>query len=162
MLLKKYVSHEKTPVGYVVHGDQADILLAFLSDDVIRVRVSFSREFPEQSYALVTTAWEDRLDPLFEGERQRVQPLDIPCEESEAALAFRTATLKLVMERSRCPSPSIRPRAGVFTGTWPSGPLRSTSWAASATTPAWTARRTISSASAKRPGTWTKRAAACA
>ena len=99
MLLKKYVSHEKTPVGYVVHGDQADILLAFLSDDVIRVRVSFSREFPEQSYALVTTAWEDRLDPLFEGERQRVQPLDVPCEESEAALAFRTATLKLVMKK---------------------------------------------------------------
>ncbi len=99
MLLKQYVSHEKTPVGHVVHGDQADILLVFLSSDVIRIRVSFSREFPEQSYTLVTTAWADRLDPIFEGERTRIAPLDVPCEESESALTFRTDTLKLVMKK---------------------------------------------------------------
>lgn len=99
MILKRFQALEKTANGYLIHGDRADVMLVFLSDDVIRVRVSFSREFPEQSYTLVTTAWEDRLDPLFEGERTRIAALDVPCEEDEAALTFRTATLKLVMKK---------------------------------------------------------------
>ena len=45
MILREYISHEKTECGYIIHGDAADILLAFMTDDVIRVRVSFNREF---------------------------------------------------------------------------------------------------------------------
>ena len=101
MLLKQYQSLEKIENGWLVHGDHADIKLIFMSDDVIRLRVSFDREFPEESYALVTTAWEDRLDPLFEKERTRIQALDVPCEEGVDTLTFRTATLKLVMKK--CP-----------------------------------------------------------
>lgn len=99
MILKSYQSKEKTASGWLIHGDCADAMLVFLSDDVIRLRVSFTREFPEESYALVTTAWADRLDPLFEGERQRIQALDVPCEEDEGALTFRTANLKLVLKK---------------------------------------------------------------
>jgi alpha-glucosidase len=99
MLLKSFCSLEKTDNGYLIHGDTADVMLVFLSDDVIRVRVSFTRQFPEQSYALVTTAWEDRLDPLFAGERIRIKALSVPCEETDEALVFRTATLKLVMKK---------------------------------------------------------------
>ena len=36
-----------------------------MTDDIIRIRVSFDRKFKEASYALVTTAWEDELDELF-------------------------------------------------------------------------------------------------
>jgi len=75
------------------------VMLIFMSDDVIRVRVSFSRTFPEESYALVTTAWEDRLDPLFQEERRRISALDIPCEENGGTLTFSTASLKLVMKK---------------------------------------------------------------
>lgn len=99
MILRQYQSMEKTDNGYLIHGDCADVMLVFLSDDVIRLRVSFSREFPEESYTLVTTAWPDRLDHLFEGERQRITALDVPYEEDEATLTFRTATLKLVLKK---------------------------------------------------------------
>ncbi len=99
MLLRKYLSREKTENGWLLHGDSADVMLVFLSDDVIRIRVSFDRSFPEQSYTLVTTAWADRLDPLFEGERQRITALDVPCEEDEKRLSFTTATLRLVLKK---------------------------------------------------------------
>ena len=39
MLLQKFLSCEKTDVGYLIHGDAADVLLVFLTDDIIRVRV---------------------------------------------------------------------------------------------------------------------------
>lgn len=99
MLLKKFISYEKTENGYLLRGDCADVRLVFMSDDVIRVRVSFGGEAPEQSYALVTTAWPDRLDPLFAGERRRITALDIPCEETEKELVFRTASLSLAVRK---------------------------------------------------------------
>ena len=99
MILKRFESLEKTDNGYLIHGDCADVMVVFLSDDVIRVRTSFTRKFPEASYTLVTTAWADRLDPLFAGERTRIAALDVPCEETEKALTFTTATLKLVLNK---------------------------------------------------------------
>ena len=100
MLLRKYLSHEKTENGWLIHGDAADVLLVFLTDDIVRIRASFNREFREESYTLVTTAWADRLDPLFEGERQRITALDIPCVDEGKTLTFTTATLKLVLQKA--------------------------------------------------------------
>ena len=100
MFVKKYLSHSKMENGWLIHADCADILIVFLTDDIVRMRVSFERNFPEASYALVTTAWEDRLDPLFEGERQRVRAREIPCEERENSLCFQTASMKLVMKKA--------------------------------------------------------------
>src|SRR5699024_2298040 len=79
----------------------ADILLVFMTDDIIRVRVSFDRAFKEESYTLVTTAWPDRMDELLKDERVRITALDVPCEESEKTLTFRTRTLTLVL--NKCP-----------------------------------------------------------
>ena len=100
MLLRKYLSHEKTENGWLIHGDAADVMLVFLTDDIVRIRASFSREFREESYTLVTTAWADRLDPLFEGERQRITALDIPCVDEGKTLSFTTATMKLVLQKA--------------------------------------------------------------
>ena len=69
MLLRKFCGIEKTDNGYLIHGDAGDIKLVFMTDDIIRIRVSFDRKFKEASYALVTTAWEDELDELFQEER---------------------------------------------------------------------------------------------
>ena len=99
MLLKEFLSLEKTAYGYLIHGDNADVKLVFMTDDIIRIRVSFDKKFPEQSYALVRTAWEDRLDALFEGERERVSALDISFEETAKALSFSTSKLKLVLNK---------------------------------------------------------------
>ena len=86
MLLKTIHSVEKTENGYRLHGDNADVMLVFMTDDMIRVRVSFDRAFKEESYTLVTTAWPDRMDGLLAGERRRITALDIPCEETEKTL----------------------------------------------------------------------------
>ncbi len=99
MLLRKCESFEKTENGYILHGDSADVLLVFLSDDVIRVRVSFERKFPEESYTLVTTAWADRMDELLKDERTRIVPLDVPCEETDRELCFCTGSLRLAVCR---------------------------------------------------------------
>ena len=74
MLLRELKSIEKTGSGYILHGDAADVLLIFMTDDVIRVRVSFRRDFKEESYTLVTTAWEDRMDELLKDERRHLHP----------------------------------------------------------------------------------------
>ena len=79
MLLKHFQSLEKTGNGYIVHGDAADVMLVFMTDDIIRVRVSFDRQFKEESYTLVTTAWPDRMDELLKAERTRITALDAPC-----------------------------------------------------------------------------------
>ena len=41
--------------------------LVFTTDDIIRIRVHFDKGTPmeEESYTLVTTAWEDRMDTLL-------------------------------------------------------------------------------------------------
>ena len=97
MLVNCLHSYEKTENGWLLHADTADVLVVFLTDDMIRIRVNFDRKFDEASYTLVTTAWPDRLDPLFEGERKRIEALDISCAENEKTLTFETATLKLVL-----------------------------------------------------------------
>ena len=101
MLLKHFQSLEKTENGYRIHGDNADVMLVFMTDDIIRVRVSFDRQFKEESYTLVTTAWADRMDEMLAAERTRITALDVPCEETDKTLTFRTKTLKLVFRK--CP-----------------------------------------------------------
>ncbi len=95
MLLKQFESIEKTANGYIIHGDAADVMLVFMTSDLIRIRVSFDRQFPERSYTLVTTAWEDAMDELLSGERKRITALDVPFEEKDKELVFRTETLEL-------------------------------------------------------------------
>lgn len=40
MLLRKFCGIEKTDNGYLIHGDAGDIKLVFMTDDIIRIRVS--------------------------------------------------------------------------------------------------------------------------
>ena len=79
MLVNRLVSYEKTENGWLLHADTADAMIVFLTDDIVRIRVNFDHSFDEASYTLVTTAWADRLDPLFENERQRIIALDVAC-----------------------------------------------------------------------------------
>ena len=97
MLVKEFKYIEQTENGYMIHCDNADIMLVFMTDDIIRIRVSFNRVFPERSYTLVTTAWDDEMDELLKDERKRITALTIPCEETEKELVFSTDTLKLKM-----------------------------------------------------------------
>ena len=99
MQAKTFLSFEKTGNGYVIHADNADVMLVFMTQDIIRIKVSFSRKFAERSYALIKTAWEDELDALFAGERECIDALDVPYEETEKTLTFSTQKLKLILNK---------------------------------------------------------------
>lgn len=101
MLLRKYESIEVTDNGYLIHGDVAAVLLVFMTDDIIRIRVHFDSKTPmkEESYTLVMTAWPDRMDELLKDERTRITPLMVPYTETEKDLTFATKTVKLVLRK---------------------------------------------------------------
>ncbi len=85
---------------YVIHTDSADIKIYFMTDEIIRFRVSFDKEFAEESYMLSLTAWEDRLDSLFtESERKRITPIKPGLEDSDLKLTFTTAALRLEIDK---------------------------------------------------------------
>ncbi len=85
---------------YVIHTNCNDIRVWFVTDEIVRVRVSFDKLFAEESYILSTTAWEDRLDSLFLKERTRVEAVSPDVEESENAITFSTKKLKLVLTKN--------------------------------------------------------------
>ena len=100
MLLRRFESIERIDNGYLIKGDSASVKLIFLSDDIIRIRVSFDGVFRESSYALVTTAWDDDLDELLKEERTRVKALDVPYEDKGKEIVFSTASLTLVLNKA--------------------------------------------------------------
>ena len=98
-ICSKMTGLEALDGAYLVHTDAADIKIIFLTEEIVRIRASFNREFAEESYVLMATAWEDRLDPLFEGERTRLVPVRPALRETSDALVFSTAALRLVLDR---------------------------------------------------------------
>ena len=48
-----------------------EIRIFFLTDHIIRIRAGFDGDFAEESYSLVTTAWEDRMDTFLKDYRKR-------------------------------------------------------------------------------------------
>ena len=99
-ICSKITGVEALDASYMLHTNNADIKLYFLTDEIIRVRASFNKEFAEESYVLAMTAWEDRLDSLFDGERTRVEPAKIKFEESDTNFVFSTAKLKLEVAKN--------------------------------------------------------------
>lgn len=90
---------EKQDGCFLAHTNCADLKIVFVTDEIVRVRASFDKEMAEESYVLMTTAWEDRLDPLFEGQRTRVTPVGPKVTEGEKTIIFETAALRLEIDR---------------------------------------------------------------
>ena len=90
---------ERLDGAFLLHTNCADVKVCFVTDEIVRVRASFDKELAEESYVLATTAWEDRLDPLFEGERTRVQPVQPAVADEKDSVTFTTAKLRLVVDK---------------------------------------------------------------
>lgn len=90
---------ERLDGAFLLHTNCADIKLCFVTDEIIRVRASFDKELAEESYVLATTAWADRLDPLFAGERTRVEPVRPDVTDEKGMLAFDTGRLRLEVDK---------------------------------------------------------------
>ncbi len=98
-ICKKITGYEKCNGYCLVHTNCAVLKIVFVTDEIVRVRASFDKELAEESYVLMTTAWEDRLDPLFEGQRIRLAPVEPKFTESEKTLTFESAALRLELDK---------------------------------------------------------------
>ena len=61
------MAHAVTQHGnyFSVQTDGVEIRLMFLTDSILRIRAGFDGDFAEESYSLVLTAWEDRMDDFM-------------------------------------------------------------------------------------------------
>lgn len=100
-ICRSFEGIEKKKGGYLVHTNAPDIFICFLTDEIVRIRASFDKKMEEGSYVLMLTAWEDRLDELFKGERERVQPVEPKIQEEQGRIVFSTS--ELVLELSKEP-----------------------------------------------------------
>ncbi len=98
-ICSKVTGFDRLNGAFLIHTDNADLKVIFVTDEIVRVRASFDKEFAEESYVLAATAWEDRLDPLFEGERTRLKPVEPKITEGEKTLVFESAALRLEIDR---------------------------------------------------------------
>lgn len=98
-ICSKITGLERLDGAFLVHTDCADLKIVFVTDEIVRVRASFDKELAEESYVLATTAWADRLDALFAGERTRLAPVAPAVEEGGKTLVFASAALRLELDR---------------------------------------------------------------
>ena len=84
---------------YLVHTNAADIKIVFLTDEIVRIRTSFDKELAEESYVLMLTAWEDRMDAMFGAERSRVTPCMPEPAETKESIVFDTGKVKLTLKK---------------------------------------------------------------
>lgn len=91
---------ERLDGSFLLHTNAADVKVYFVTDEIVRLRASFDKEFAEESYVLATTAWADRLDDVFQGERTRVQPQQPQVEENDDSIIFDTGKVRLVVTKA--------------------------------------------------------------
>ncbi|MFL0252014.1 TIM-barrel domain-containing protein [Clostridium neuense] len=70
--------------------------IVLLTDDIVRIRCTFNKEFKEEaSYALVMTAWKDKTDELLAKERIRIEALSSKYEDSDDCITLATTKLNI-------------------------------------------------------------------
>ncbi len=98
-ICKKTTGIEQMEYGYLVHLDEADLMLVYLTDRIIRIRVNFDRKFTEASYVLAKTAWKDALDDFMGKERVRVTAKMPTLTETDAAYLLDGDAIRCVIEK---------------------------------------------------------------
>lgn len=83
-----------------VIADNGIFRIMFLKEDVLRIKCTFEKEFSkEASYALVMTAWEDKMDSILSKERKRVKPYMPTFEEDEECITLKSYKLKVKINK---------------------------------------------------------------
>lgn len=98
-ICKKYISMEKQENSFLVHADEADIKIYFLTNEIVRIRASFHRKMEEESYILSATAWEDRMDAFIGKERTRIKAVMPEVKEETNAITLSTSKTKLIIQK---------------------------------------------------------------
>ena len=74
---------------FTVQTDSVPIRIWFLTDQILRIRAGFDGDFAEESYSLVTTAWEDRMDEFMKDYRKRIPVAQAILTDKEKRRCFR-------------------------------------------------------------------------
>lgn len=85
---------------YSVTTNSVEIRILFLTDSILRIRAGFDGDFAEESYSLVMTAWEDRMDGFLEGRRTRVTAADATLWDGDSEAVIEGRLLKVVVEKN--------------------------------------------------------------
>ena len=79
-----------------IDTNAAKYRIILLNDDIVRIRCTFDDEFKEEaSYALVMTAWEDKMDELLKGERRRVNAINTKYDDLGDYIVLATKNINI-------------------------------------------------------------------
>ena len=84
---------------FSVMTNSVEIRILFLTDSILRIRAGFDGDFAEESYSLVMTAWEDRMDDFLKGRRTRVEAADAVLSDGNREAVIEGRNLKVVVEK---------------------------------------------------------------
>ena len=84
---------------FSVMTNSVEIRILFLTDSILRIRAGFDGDFAEESYSLVMTAWEDRMDDFLKGRRTRVEAADAVLSDGDREAVIEGRILKAVVEK---------------------------------------------------------------
>lgn len=85
---------------FIVETNCVEIRILFLTDEIIRIRAGFDGDFAEESYSLVTTAWEDRMDAFMGRRRRRIEAAAAHLEDGPEKAVIRGNLLTVVVEKN--------------------------------------------------------------
>ena len=82
-ICSRFTGMERKDGAFLLHTDNANVKVCFVTDEIVRVRASFDHELAEESYVLMTTAWEDRIKllpdaALYRSTRIHTRPILTP------------------------------------------------------------------------------------
>lgn len=85
---------------FSVMTNAVEIRIWFVTDSIVRIRAGFDGDFAEESYSLVLTAWEDRMDEFMKKYRTRVVAKDAILEDREDKALLLGEKLDVVVEKN--------------------------------------------------------------
>lgn len=83
-----------------IRTEGVELRVLMMTEDIVRLRAGFDGDFAEHSYSLMTTAWEDCTDALFEGRRVRLSPPPVYLETLEDSSVLHGPRLRVEVRRS--------------------------------------------------------------
>ena len=84
---------------FSVMTNSVESRILFLTESILRIRAGFDGDFAEESYSLVMTAWEDRMDDFLKGRRTRVEAADAVLSDGDREAVIEGRILKVVVEK---------------------------------------------------------------
>lgn len=84
---------------FSIETNSVEIRVWFLTDSILRIRAGFDGDFAEESYSLVLTAWEDRMDGFMKNYRKRIETAKAVLTDGDCEAVIQGRELKVVVEK---------------------------------------------------------------